>query len=168
MELRFSTRSYKSKISKSATIYSNDLSDSQVRIRISAQVDPEPDTTLPFSYTPNSLQFTQDQKKLNVVFSNKSKRTMYLKAVGGSHGDLVVKMGDMKIDSGEDKEVEFSWKGEFEKENIEQSITFDVSASQTERVTIPFVVQGTDPTPAKQAAKKGVTPRQVKSGPKKQ
>lgn len=168
MELTFSTRKYKSKIAKSATIYTNDLSNSQVRIKINAQVDPAPDTTLPFSYSPNSLKFTQGQKTFNVVFTNKSNRTMYLKPVGGTHESLSLKMNDMQLKAGEDKEIEFSWTGEFEKENIERSITFDVSASNTERVTIPFVVEGTDPTPAKAAVNRRIKAQQVKSGPKKE
>jgi hypothetical protein len=164
VELTFSTRKYKRKVSKSAVIYSSDLADSQVRIRVSAQVDPEPDTTLPFTYSPNSLQFTQEDKELDVVFSNKTDRTMYLKSVGDTYDDLKMKMDDMRIKAGEDKKIEFSWTGEFERENIERSITFDISASSTERVTIPFVVEGTNPAPVKSAARRKATPHQVKSG----
>lgn len=160
MELTFNTRHYKKRVTKSATIHSSDLADSQIRIKVSAQVDPEPDTTLPFSYDPNALEFTQDDRELEVMFSNKSDRTMYLKAVGNVYEELSVQMDDMRIKAGDDKKIKFSWNGEFKKENIERSITFDISASETERVTIPFVVQGTDPTPARSA-----TPRKPKSLP---
>ena len=166
--MTFSTRTYKSRVAKSATIYTNDLSNSQIRIKVNAQVDPAPDTTLPFSYSPDALTFTQGQKTFNVVFTNKSGRTMYLKPVGGTHEDLSLKMDDMQLKAGEDKEIQFSWTGEFEKENIERSITFDVSALGSERVTIPFVVEGTDPTPAKAPVSQRLKPKQVKGGSKKE
>lgn len=147
VELTFKTRTYKTKLTKSATVYSNDMTQSQVRIRVSAQVDPAPDTTLPYTHTPDRLEFTQDDKKSEVVFANSGDQKLHLTQVGDTYDDLSVKLTDKPIKPGKDTKIKFKWEGEFEKENLERSVTFVVTGSGSTRFTVPFVVGGTDPTP---------------------
>jgi hypothetical protein len=154
VELTFKTRTYKTKLNKSATISSNDLSQSDVRIRVSAQVDAVPDTTLPFTYTPDKLEFTQDDKKLEVVLTNTGEQKLHLTQVGDIHGDLSMKLDDDSIKPGKKTKIKFNWKGEFQKENFERSVTFVVTGSGSTRFTVPFIVQGTDPTPEKKAPRR--------------
>ncbi len=147
VELTFKTRTYKTKLSKSATIHSNDLTQSQVRIRVSAQVDAAPDTTLPYTHTPDKLEFTQDDKKSELVFANTGDQKLYLTQVGDTYDGLSMKFSDKPIKPGKETKIKFNWKGEFEKENFERSVTFVVTGSGSTRFTVPFVVEGTDPTP---------------------
>ncbi len=122
VELTFKTRTYKTKISKAATIYTNDLTESQVKIRVSANVDPVPDSTLPYTYTPNRLEFTPDNRKLEVVLTNTSKQTLNLTQVGDTYDDLSMKLGKDSLEPEKQTEIEFEWTGGFGKENFERSI----------------------------------------------
>ena len=165
MELTFKTRTYKTKISKTATIHSNDLTQSQVKIRVSARVDPAPDTTLPYTYMPDKLEFTQDDKKLEVVFTNTSDQKLHLTQVGDTYDDLSMKLSNKTLKPGKKTKIKFEWTAEFEKENFERSITFVVTGSGSTRFTVPFVVQGTDPTPVKKPVKKKLDRKPVKTTP---
>ncbi len=167
VELTFKTKTYKTKISKAATIYTNDLTKSQVKIRVSANVDPVPDSTLPFTYTPDRLEFTPDDRKLEVVLTNTSKQTLNLTQVGDTYDGLSMKLGKDSLEPGKKTEIEFEWTGGFGKENFERSITFDVTGSRSTRFTVPFVVQGTDPAPVKKKPykkKPGAKPVKTTSG----
>ncbi len=154
-------------INKAATIYTNDLTESQVRIRVKADVDPVPDLTLPFTYSPDRLKFTQDDRKLEVVLTNTSDKTLHLTQVGDTYDGLSMKLGKGSLKPGKKTEIEFKWTGEFGKENFERSITFDVTGSGSTRFTVPFVVQGTDPAPVKKKPykkKPGAKPVKTSSG----
>jgi hypothetical protein len=147
VELTFKTRTYKTKLTKSATVHSNDMTNSQVRISVSAKVDPAPDMTLPYNNTPDRLEFTQDDKKSEIIFTNTGNQNLYLTQVGDTYDDLSVKLTDKPIKPGKDTKIKFKWEGEFEKENLERSVTFVVTGSGSTRFTVPFVVGGTDPAP---------------------
>ena len=165
VELTFKTKTYKTKVAKSATIHSNDLTQSKIKICVSAQVDPAADTTLPYIYTPDKLEFTQDDKKSEVVFSNSSDQKLHLTQIGGTYDGLSMKLSDKPIKPGKKTKIKFKWEGEFEKENFERSITFVVTGSGSTRFSVPFVVEGTDPTPVKKAAKRKPVPRPAKTTP---
>lgn len=166
VELTFKTKTYKTKLTKSATIHSNDMTHSKVRIRVSAQVDPAPDTTLPYTHTPDKVEFTQDDKKSEVVFTNTSDQKLYLTQVGDTYDDLSMKFSKKAIKPGKKTKIKFKWKGEFEKENFERSMTFVVTGSGSTRFTVPFVVEGTDPTPPpKKPVRKKIERKPVKTTP---
>lgn len=163
MELTFKTRTYKTKITKAATIHTNDLTQSQLKIRVSAYVDPVPDSTLPYTYAPNKLEFAQDNKKLEVVVTNTSDRQLRLKQVGDTYDGLSMKIDKDSLKPGEKAAIEFKWNGEFQKENLEYSMTFDVIGSGASRFSVPLIVKGTDPTPVKKPIRKKLGAKPVKT-----
>ena len=169
VELTFKTRSYKTKITKAATINTNDLTQSNVKIRVSAHVDAVPDATLPFAYTPDKLEFSQDEKKLEVVITNTGDQKLHLTRVGDTYEGLSMKLDDDSLKPGKKTRIKFKWNGEFQKENFERSVTFVVTGSGSTRFSVPFIVKGTDPTPVKKKAprKKPVTrPAKTTTGKK--
>ena len=62
-----------------------------------------------------------------------------------------------EIEPGKEGKIEFEWIGEFQKENLERSMTFVAGGSTETRFTVPIFVEGTDPTP-KKVAKRKITP----------
>jgi hypothetical protein len=160
VELTFKTKSYKSKLNKSATIFSNDLGKSQTRIYVSAKVDTIPDATLPISWDPRKITFTQEDKDYDVVFKNRGKTTLNLGTTGDIPGDLAMDGKNGSLKPGEELKLKFKWNGGFQKENYERSVTFVAGDKSETRFSIPFVVEGTDPTPEKAPIKK---PRAGKS-----
>lgn len=169
MELTFNTRTYKTKLNKSATIKTNDHAQSDVKIRVSAQVDAVPDTTLPYTYMPAKLEFTQDEMKSEVVLTNTGDQKLHLTQVGDTYEGLSMKLDDDSLKPGKKTRIKFEWNGEFQKENFERSVTFVVTGSESSRFSVPFIVKGTDPTPAKKKVprKKPVTrPAKTTTGKK--
>lgn len=163
MELTFKTRTYKTKLNKAATINTNDLTQSKVKIRVSAQVDAVPDTTLPYTYMPNKLEFSQDEKKLEVILTNTGDQKLQLTQVGDTYEGLSMKLDDDSLKPGKKTKIKFKWNGEFQKENFERSVTFVVTGSGSTRFSVPFIVKGTDPTPEKKKApRKKPATRQAK------
>ncbi len=154
VELTFKTRTYKSKISKAATIYSNDLTKSQVRIKVSAQVDPAPDTTLPFAFSPDRLEFTHENRKSEVIITNTGDNKLRLSQIGDTYKGLSVKLERDSLRPGKKTKIKFEWTGEFEKENFERSSTFHITGSKSARFSVPFIVKGTDPAPPKKPQRK--------------
>ncbi len=154
VELTFKTRTYKSKLSKAATIYSNDLTKSQVKITVSAQVDPAPDSTLPFTFSPERLEFTQEGKKSELIITNTGDQKLRLSQIGDSYAGLSVKLDKDSLEPGKKTKIKFEWTGEFEKENFERSSTFHVTGSKSARFSVPFIVKGTDPTPPRTPQRK--------------
>lgn len=152
VELTFNTRTYKTKITKSATINTNDLAQSKVKIRVSAQVGAVLDTTLPYIYTPNKLEFSQDEKKFEVVLTNTGDQELHLTQVGDTYEGLSMNLDDDSLKPGEETKITFKWNGEFQKENFVRSMTFVVTGSGSTRFSVPFIVKGTDPTPPKKKA----------------
>ncbi len=162
MELTFKTRNYKTKVTKAATIHTNDLTLSQVKIRVSAHVDPAPDTTLPYVYSPDKLEFTQDDKKFEVIVTNTSDRDLRLSQIGDTYDGLSVKLDKDSLKPGKRAKIKFKWTGEFEKENLERSSTFYITGSGSTRFSVPFIVKGTDPTPPKKPQKKKLDTKHAK------
>lgn len=153
MELSFNTRNYKSTVNKNATIYSNDLNNSQIKIFVSAKVDTIADNKLPVSWEPRDVDLSSDQRKLDVVVTNKSDKDMVLAQIGGGVEGLDITVGDNQIKPGKSTNIEFKWNGEIQKENFARSITFVASTGPDTRFSIPMVVAGTNPTPEKKQVK---------------
>ena len=162
MELTFNTRTYKTKLNKAATINTNDLAQSNVKIRVSAQVDAVPDTTLPYTYMPPKLEFSQDEMKSEVVLTNTGDQKLHLTQVGDTYEGLSMKLDDDSLKPGKKTTIEFIWNGEFQKENFERSVTFAVTGSESSRFSVPFIVKGTDPTPVKKVPRKKPATRRTK------
>lgn len=151
MELIFKTRSYKTKISKYATIYSNDPDQPTAKIHMSANVYPTPDSTLPFSLSLDKVNLSEDNKKDKIILENKGDSKLYVESAGEIIDGLSIDVKNDDPKPGQKSELRFEWKSEFEKENSERSLTFVVygSGKDTTRFSVPILLQGTDPTPPK-------------------
>lgn len=155
MELIFKTKTYKTKISKYATIYCNDPDQPTVKIHLSSNVYPTPDSTLPYKVSPDRVSLSQDENKSKIVFENVGASKLFIEPVGGPLEGLKIDVKNDDPKPGQSSELKFEWKGEFEKENMERSVTFHVSGSEqgTYRFSVPFTIQGTDPTPPRTTAR---------------
>ena len=158
VELAFKTKTYKTMVNKNATIYSNDLANSQSKIYVSAKVYEAQDATLPISWGPDQVRFTEQDNKFEVVVTNKSANNMNLSSLEDAFDGLSMKIKNSEIKPGKQAKIEFEWKGEFQKENLERSLTFIAVGDSETRFTVPFFVAGTNPTPPKAAPKKTITP----------
>jgi len=163
VELIFKTRTYKTRISKYATIYSNDPDQPTTKIHMAAHVYPSPDTSLPFMLSLEKVNLSKDSKKSKIVLENKSDSRLYIESAGEVIDGLSVKVKNDDPKPGQKSELRFEWKNEFEKENAEKSITFLVygSGKDTTRFSVPILLQGTDPAPIK--VRKPPKRRSVKS-----
>ncbi len=153
MELSFNTKQYKTLIKKNATIYSNDLANSQSKIYVNARCYATQDTTLPISWGPDKINFKQEEREFEVIVTNKSDKELNLVAVSAGYDGLFMKIKNDLIKPGNEGKIEFIWTDGFQKEHFERSITFVASGDSETRFTIPFVVEGTNPTPKKSKAK---------------
>lgn len=149
MELIFKTRTYKTRVSKYATIYSNDPAQSTAKIHLSANVFVPADTTLPFTLLPENVSLSKDSKKNKIVLENKGSSKMWIEPAGDPQEGLSLDIKNDDPKPGQKSELRFEWKDDFEKENVERSVTFlmhDKGADST-KFSIPIVLQGTDPAP---------------------
>ncbi len=149
MELIFKTRTYKTRISKYATIYSNDPVQSTDKIHLSANVYAPADTALPFTLLPENVSLSKDSKKGKIVLENKGDSKLWIEPAGGGPEGLSLDIKNDDPKPGQKSELRFEWRNDFEKENVERSVTFlmhDKGADST-RFSVPIVLQGTDPAP---------------------
>jgi hypothetical protein len=149
VELIFKTRNYKTKIRKYATIYSNDPDQPTAKIHMSADVYPEPDSTLPFSLSIDKVSLSEDNKKGEIILENKGDSKLYVESAGEIIDGLKIDVKNDDPKPGQKSKLKFEWENEFEKENTERSLTFMVygSGKDTTRFSVPVFLQGTDPTP---------------------
>jgi hypothetical protein len=167
VELIFKTKSYKTKISKYATIYSNDPDRPTVKIHMSSVVYPAADTTLPYILSQERVTLSQENKKGKVIFDNVGESKLFVEAVGGPMEGLKIDIKNDDPKPGQDSQLKFEWAEEFGKENMERSVTFHVSGSELGiyRFSVPLTIQGTDPTPPK-AKTRPRTKKQSSAKPK--
>jgi hypothetical protein len=155
VELIFKTRTYRTKISKYATIYSNDPTQSTVKIHLSANVYAANDTTVPFTLSSGKVELSSESKKGKIVLENKGESKIKIEPTESLVEGLKLKIDNDDPKPGQTSELQFEWKDDFQKENIERSITFTAvgEGSNNMRFSIPVFVQGTDPTKPAQTAK---------------
>jgi hypothetical protein len=155
VELIFKTKSYKTKISKYATIYSNDPDQPTAKIHMTSVVYPEADSTLPYRLAPDRVTLSKDNDKGKIVLENVGDSKLFVEAVGIHMEELKVNVKNDDPKPGQKTELKFEWTEEFDKENMERSVTFHVSGSElgTYRFSVPLTIQGTDPTPPKAKAR---------------
>lgn len=151
MELIFKTKSYRTKVSKYATIYSNDPDQPTVKIHLSSNVYPQPDTTLPYRLSQDTVAFSQKDKKWEIELENVGNSRLNIEPVGHPLEGLKVNIKNDDPKPGQKSELKLEWVKDFEKENLERSVTFQVRGSELEmyKFSLPIVIQGTDPTPPK-------------------
>jgi len=147
VELTFNSKTYSNVITKNATIYTNDLANSQTKIYVSCQVDATPDTVISVAWQPANLLFTKNDKSFEVEIRNKGEAVLNLRSTGDHYEDLSTEISQDEISPGSSAKIKFKWNGGFQKENFERSMTFIAAGSAETRFTIPFVVAGTNPTP---------------------
>ncbi|UCE65474.1 MAG: hypothetical protein JSU85_11460 [Candidatus Zixiibacteriota bacterium] len=155
VELIFKTRTYKTKISKYATIYSNDPVQSTVKIHLSANVYASPDSILPFTLSLEKVSLSKDGKKGKIVLENRGDSRLYIEPAGNGIDGLSINVKNDDPKPGQKSELRFEWKNEFEKENSEISVTFLTygSGGDSTRFSIPVMLQGTDPAPPPKVTK---------------
>jgi len=164
VELSFNTHAYKSAVSKNATIFSNDLVNSQAKIFVSAKIDSIPDPSLPVTWAPSTIQFTQKDKSFNIVVTNRDSVNLNLQSIGDKYDDLLMELNDNVIKPGKSAKIKLKWNGGYQKENYARSLTFNAGEKDSSTIfTIPFVVQGTDPTP--EPVRKPVVPKKPPQPP---
>lgn len=161
MELIFQTKHYKTRVSKYATIYSNDPAEPTTKIHLTATIDPQPDTTLPFSLAPDSVSLSQDNKKAEIELTNTGQSKLLIQHVGGAIEGLSVDIKNEDPKPGQETKLRFKWDTDFQKENLQRSVSFAVTGDGGEmaRFSVPIMVQGTNPTPPKVATKRPARPR---------
>ncbi len=145
---------------KYATIYSNDPDKPTVKIHLATVVDPMPDTNLAFTFAPSKTSLSKESKKSKIVIENNGDSKIYIESLSPQIDGLAFKIKGNKVKPGKKSEIRFEWKGEFEKENIERSMTFLAYGDGVDstRFTLPVLVKGTNPTPPRVAkSRKGST-----------
>ncbi len=161
MELTFNTKTYKTMVRKNATIYSNDLVNSQSKIYVSAKVYEAQDASLPVSWMPDRIDFNRSDREFDVVVSNKGAGDLILSNADMGVDGLSVDINDHDIKPGKEGKIKFKWTGDFPKEHLERSVTFSAMSGSEVRFTVPFKVEGTDPTPPR-VSKNKISPTQNK------
>jgi len=151
VELIFKTKSYRTKVSKYATIYSNDPDQPTVKIHLSSNVYPEPDTTLPYRLSQDTVAFSQADKKREIELENVGDSRLNIEPIGHPLEGLKINIKNDDPKPGQKSELKLEWAKDFEKENLERSVTFLVRGSEQQmyKFSLPIVIQGTDPTPPK-------------------
>ena len=152
MELTFNSRTYRTKIKKYATIYSNDPKKPTTKIHLEVKAGAKPDSMVTFSYSPYSVILNKDRKKGEVEFIADSENDMIIRQITPDIYGLDIDINKDKIKAGKKGKIKFKWKNPVEKENIEKSITFAIN--DTTRISIPVFISGTDPTPKAVKGKK--------------
>lgn len=148
IQVTFKTGHYKNNVSKSVTVFSNDPDKKSIRFFLDAIIDAAPDTTIPFTWTPTSLEFFPENKEMAVEFENHSGEPLYLGPIGGIDKNISLKIDHSEVQPAQKTKIVFHWEGTFSRETQKASQTFTIVGQRERRITIPFEAIFTDPEKA--------------------
>lgn len=139
LEIIFSTKKYRNKISKSPKIQTNEGGTDKM-VRIATTVVERPDSTYPVINTPYKLDMSQFtgkkviQKKLKIA--NVSDEDLQITLVAYAEDYFDVKL-PASVSAGETVEGEVILKDDVIEKSFEKSFTFELSDEKHSRFTIP-------------------------------
>ncbi len=140
LEIFFSTKSYRGMVSKRPYLETNTGGD-KVYVKIQAELLPEPDTVMPLSLSPYSLdvsQFTQQpRRKAKFLIQNKGDQDYEITLVDWSKKHFDVELPD-KIKAGETADGMVIVHEDAVETEFEQSLTFEISDEAHSRYTLPI------------------------------
>lgn len=139
LEIIFSTKKYRNKISKSPKIQTNEGGTDKM-VRISTTVIERPDSTYPVINTPYKLDMSQftgkqvTQKKLKIANVSDEDLQITLVAFAEAYFDVNL---PKSVSAGETVEGEVVLKDDAIEKSFEKSFTFELSDEKHTRFTIP-------------------------------
>lgn len=156
VELIFNTGLTKGKVSKSASILSSDSANAKIVINFRAQVFAPTDTSAQLIVSPERIEFDQKTKKIKAELKNKGEKEISLKPLAGIADQLKLKIKSDKIAPDQRGVLEFEWKGDIPENDLKKTVTFAVTGSTIDRLSVPILVKGTSPQPEPAKAGKPV------------
>lgn len=142
MELIFSTKSSRGKVTKNARVLSNDSTRTSINIDFTANIIMPADTLQKIVPTPWVLGFNSDTTKHVVSLENKGKAPVNLKMVNLPFDEVTAKIKDETIKVKKTGKLEFAWKGAKPEYDINHTLTFVAEGGDTTRFSIPYVIKG--------------------------
>ncbi len=139
LEIIFSTKSYKTRITKRPKIQTNEGPPDK-RVQIIANVVSRPDSTYPLIMKPYKLDLSQFGEKLrdkiDFTITNVSDEKVDLSMISYSKDYFDVKL-PASIDAGKTASGSLKLKKDVLKQNFEKSFTFETSDKNKSRFTVP-------------------------------
>ena len=139
LEIIYSSRKSKTRISKSPRIKTNEGQQDK-RVKISALVTPRPDSTYPIVIEPYKLdmsQFTKKQiEKKSFKITNVSDQNLKIKLVSFDSRYFEVKL-PKSIKSGKTEKAKIKVLKEYLDKNFEKSFTIELDDENNTRYTVP-------------------------------
>ncbi|MBD3168119.1 MAG: DUF1573 domain-containing protein [candidate division Zixibacteria bacterium] len=135
----FKTQRFKGSVEKHIKITSNDPTNPTATIAFTAVVDEDHPS---LKAEPNKVNFVQilegDKAEREIELTNTTNSKMMLVPVDGPEGDIKFKLKDEKLDPGESTKIEIEIDKDAKPGLVEGSITMEVMASATARISIPI------------------------------
>jgi hypothetical protein len=139
LEIIFSTRKYKGRISKSPKIVTNEGT-APKHVRIITNVTPRPDSTYPLVFKPYKIDFSQFGKKkrdrMKVTIRNVSERDLDLELIAFPYELAEIDLPE-KVKAGSSVEAELVLKAENLDTEFGKSFTIQVNDDELTRFTVP-------------------------------
>jgi hypothetical protein len=139
LEIFFSTKSYRGPVSKRPYLVTNAGPDN-VYVKISAQLEPEPEAVMPISLSPYTLDISQfseqPRRKAKFLIQNKGDQDYELTLVDWSRNHFDVEL-PKKIKAGETVEGLVTIHEDKVESEFEQSLTFETNDENHTRYTLP-------------------------------
>jgi hypothetical protein len=143
VELIFSTKTTKGKISKNARISCNDSVRAAITIDFSANILPNPDSLSSVKINPDQIFFSKDTTKAEVKVENLDSNQVQLTQVGSLPYGVSAKIKNSPVKSGKSALLQFTRKGEAPEYDANYVATFDTGIKSVARFSVPYTVRGT-------------------------
>jgi hypothetical protein len=143
------------RISKKATVTTNDNSRGNFSLSLVAQIYSDPDSLPELRFDPDIVKFDENNRndKIKVKVHNKTEQDLRMKLVSYPVGILDIDVPDKEIKPGDDREIKIKIDKNFEDEEFANSFTIQLNDADSTRYTIPVTLAKAVMTP--QAATTG-------------
>lgn len=130
------------KISKHASVTTNDNSKGNFQLTLKAQIYDEGDSTHAILLLPKSVRFNDDtrNKEIEVKVVNQTKDKLRMRLVSYPLGILDVDVSDKEIKPGDDRKIKVKIDDSFEDKNFSKSFTIELNDNAQTRYTIPVTL----------------------------
>jgi hypothetical protein len=150
------------RISKKATVTTNDNSRGNFSLSLRAEIYSQPDSLPEIGLDPNVVNFDENNRrdKIKIKVLNKSEQKLEMQLVSYPVGVLKVDVPNKEIKPGDDREIKVEIDHDFDGDDFAKSFTIQLNDPDSARYTIPVTLAKAVMLP--QASTTGRNPKKPK------
>jgi len=150
-------------VKKSATVSSNDQTQSRLSINFTSRIIPDSDTVSTIAFGPRLIEFSPDNRKAEIEFENiDDSLSLTATQIGYLMDDFNIDIPKKPLKPGKKDKIMVEWKGEKPEYDVDRSLTFDTGSQENSRFSVSYTIKGVKGPKQAPAKSHAATPATVK------